>query len=503
MSETRIRSIVVAGGGADGWMTAAVLARVLSSQRYTIRLIDRPGPDAGLDSLDGGEAVLPPVRGLHGQLGIPEEALFEKADATASLGCEFVDWAGDGARYFHPFGEFGAPMDGVAFHHYWLWMRREKGAAALDDYALAAVAARLGRFAPPVGDPSSVLSTYAYAYHWDGAAHTRLLRASAEENGVERIEGDVVQVHLRDADGFIEAVTLDSGERIEADLFIDCSGARGVLIREALGVSFEDWSQWLACDRAAAVRCEGDGRETPYMRAQAHGAGWGWRIPLKNGLGRGLVYSSAFMGDDEADEALLASLDGPPVAEPRRASFANGRLATPWSRNCVAVGASACVLDPVAPTARHLAQKGVWTLLTLLPDRSCPAPVAEEYNRIMTETMERARDFVILRYKIARRTDSPFWSRCSAMPVPESLAYKMRLFESRGWVFLQDEETFSEADWVATWLGQGVFPRIYDPLTDTADPELVQRRLRGMQAAIRAAAEAMPTHRAYIDRHAG
>lgn len=500
----RIRNILIAGGGVDGWLAAAVLARTLRAPRYAVRLIDPPrgasGHDLGLAGLSGGQASLPSIRGLHGLLGLDEDVLFRQARAAVSLGVAFSGWSPNVKTSFHPFGDFGAAMDGVAFHNYWLKMRDEADTGPFDAYALAAQAARLGRFVQPSDDPGSVLSTFTYAYHWDAAAYAGVLRALAEKAGVERIEGTVEAVRPDARAGFIGAVTLDDGRELQADLYIDASGPDGVLISALPGGDFESWSDWLACDRAMAVRCDEDGLDTPFNQVRAHGAGWGWRMPLGDSTGYGLVWSGDHLSDEAAQKLLSASLGGEPVGEPSRTAFASGRRTRPWTGNCVAVGASASVLDPLVPTALQLTQSSLWTLLTLLPDLSFDGGEAEEYNRLMIATMERMRDFIILRYRLTGRTDTPFWTHCAEMAPPDFLAYRMRLFESRGRLLLRGEDTFGEADWSGAWLGQGVTPRMHDPLADTLPRDQVRARLLAMRRAISAAAEAMPTHRAFIEQ---
>jgi tryptophan halogenase len=475
----RIREIAIAGGTLAGWLTAAVLAATLPRGRFTLSLVDEPNPAPDLDTLPGGLATLPAIRSAHNVLGLPEPALIERADAGFSLGAEFAGW-GPSEGYFRPFSPFGAPLDGVAFHNLWLRLRRAGGAGDIEDYALGAVAARLGRFALPSADEASVLSTLDYGYHLDGAGYRDLLRAAAERAGVTRLEGAIAGSELRAADGYIDAIRLEDGRRIAADFFIDCTGAEGVLIEGALATGVEDWSQWLPCDRIATARVEGE--PLPYLRAEAVETGWRWLMPLGRGAGTGHVYASAFA----ADEA-----DALPFASGRRRKF--------WNRNCVAIGASACVIDPLEPSALQAIQRGISQFLALLPFKDEEAGEADEYDRIMGETVERMRDLVILHYKASKRA-GPFWDECRAMSLPDILAYKIRLFEAKARVLELDEEMFQDSDWVAVYLGSGVAPRAYDTLADMAGETLVRDRLESIRTAMRAAAEAMP---AYADFLAG
>lgn len=499
--QTPIRTIAIVGGGLDGWISAAVLARLMPARRYAVTLIDPPTRHVDIGALDGGVASLPLLAILHSVVGLPEPVLFARAAATASLGCECADWSRAGARYFAPFGQFGASVDGVSFHHFWQRLRGSRDVGALEDYSLAAAAAARGKFAPPVGDPGSVLSTFSYAYHLDAAGYESLMHRVAEQGGVKRIEADIADVSLHGETGFIAAITLSNGARVEADLYLDCTGSRAALIESVLKAGFEDWRGFLPCDRAIAVRETTPEAPAPFRSAIATETGWRWRLPLQGSVGQGIVYASAYLSDDAAEAALRKHAPG--AAPVQRAAFASGRRKTPWTKNCVAIGAAACVLDPLAPTALHVTQTGIRTLLSLLPEASFAGGESDEYNRIMIETMERMRDFIALHYKAAPRQDSAFWAACANAQIPDSLAYKMRLFEAKGRVLALDEETFHEADWVGAYFGRGVLPRLYDQLADTPDAEQIWGRMQSMRAIIQKTADAMPPHSAFLAQRKG
>lgn len=486
-AQPNIRDILIVGGTLAGWMTAAILASSLPARLYTIRLVEPATPEPEPETL-GGLATLPSLRAAHGVIGLPEAALRDHAGAGFSLGTEFAGWSRPGKSYFRPFAPFGAALDGVAFHNLWLRMRRAGGAGEIEEYSLGAMAAKLSRFALPATDPASILSTLDYGHHLDGAAYRRLLRNIAEQRGVRRIEGIVGGAALRGSDGAIAAVLLEGGDRLEADFFLDCTGTRAKLIGDALGTSFVDWSCWLPCDRIIAA--VGEGEPSPFFRAEAVEAGWRWVLPLAHGIGRGRVYASAYLGDDEAATGLPAETRPVPLASGRRAVF--------WHRNCIAIGAAACVIDPLEPSALQMIQRGVSQFLSLMPFRDGDAGGADEYNRIMIETVERMRDLVILHYK-ANARDGVFWAGCRDMAVPDILAEKMRLFEAKARVLALDEEMFQDSDWVAAYLGQGIAPRSYDALADMADKALVRDRLAAMRKAMRHAAEAMPRYAAFLD----
>ena len=241
------------------------------------------------------------------------------------------------------------------------------------------------------------------------------------------------------------------------DLFIDCSGFRSLLLGEALGVPFEDWSRWLPCDRAIAVPSERTEPLLPYTRSTAHPAGWQWRIPLQHRTGNGHVYSSAHMSDDDAERLLLDTLDAPPIAEPNRLRFTAGRRTKAWEANVIAVGLSSGFLEPLESTSIHLIQHGIQKLISLFPGRGISPIERDEYNRHMVNSYEPVRDFLILHYHATGRT-GPFWDHLRHMELPDTLQHKIELFREHGRVFRYNEELFDVPSWIAVMLGQGIDP---------------------------------------------
>ena len=492
-----IRKIAVVGGGTAGWMAAAVLARFLEPQGTMIRLIE--SEEIGIVGV--GEATVPVIQVLNGLLGIDERDFMKKTQATFKLGIEFRDWSRLGNVHFHFFGDFGAHIEGIAPHHHWLKLRQLGEATPIGDYSFPYVAGKLGRFAPPASDPGSLAASYKHAYHFDAGLYARYLRANAEGRGVRRTEGKVVDVQLRGEDGFIQALTLESGERIEADFFIDASGFRGLLIEQALQTGYEDWSQWLPCDRAVAVPCERAGELTPYTSSSARAAGWQWRIPLQHRTGNGYVYCSRFVSDDEAASALLEHLDGRSLAEPRLLRFTTGRAKKFWNRNCLAVGLAGGFMEPLESTSIQLIQTALARLIEMFPDSDFDQTLIDEYNRVTSHEFERIRDFLILHYCATERADSPLWNYCRAMSLPDSLQHKIDVFRSCGRVPLYSEESYQEPSWVSIFLGQHVYPKRYDPLVDNIDTERLKRGLLHRRNSIRKLAEVLPTHSDFIARH--
>ncbi len=493
----RIRHVVIVGGGTAGWMAAAVLAQAFKGSLDSIKLIE----SEEIGTVGVGEATIPPIRKFNARLGIDENEFVRQTQASFKLGIEFVDWWRRGHSYIHPFGRFGADLDNVSFIHYWMRLRLAGNVDPLDDFCLSTTAARLGRFTRPQDFADAVYTTMGYAFHFDAGLYARYLRGYAEKRGVRRIEGRIVDVKLRGEDGFIQSVVMDGGLDVPGDLFIDCSGFRGLLIEGALRTGFADWSHWLPCNRALAVPSRSVGEPAPFTRSSARAAGWQWRIPLQHRVGNGYVYCSEFVKDDEAARMLLENLEGPALADPRPLRFTAGMRRKFWNRNCVALGLAGGFLEPLESTSIHLIQSGLSKLLTLFPDKGFDPLLIDEFNRQSTAQYEWIRDFIIAHYKLTERDDSAFWDYCRSMTVPETLSHKLELFRRRSLVFRVDDELFLEPSWTAVLMGQGILPESYDPLADAIDPGVLERAMRGMSETVRRTAQALPTHLQFIERH--
>jgi tryptophan halogenase len=489
--------IVIVGGGTAGWMAGAALARALQHRHTRVTVIE----SSEIGTVGVGEATLPTIRGFNSVLGIDEIDFIRKTQATFKLGIEFVDWRAVGHTFFHPFAPYGLPLNAVDFHHCWVKLRQLGDAAPLGEYSLPTMMARFGRFAQPADKPPAPFANYAYAFQFDAGLYARYLKNFAVERGVSHIDSKIVHVQLDGESGFIHSVALEDGRTIAGDLFIDCSGFRGLLIEGALKSGYEDWTHWLPCDRAIAMPCESTGEITPFTRATALAAGWQWRIPLQHRTGNGYVYCSRFISDDQALATLRGRLDGAALAEPNLLRFTTGIRKKFWNKNCIALGLAGGFIEPLESTSIALIQSGISKLLTFFPDRRFDPTDIAEANRVMREEYERIRDFIVLHYKATQRHDTELWRACQAMSIPESLDRKINLFRNRGHVVTYAEESFGDSSWITMYAGFGIVPQRYDARVDDIDEPMLRERLTQLRQVIHTAAQAAPKHEAFIARH--
>ena len=465
MNDT-IRKVVVVGGGTAGWMSAALLKRVLGPQ-VDIELVE--SEDIGVIGV--GEATIPPIQHVNSVLGLDEAEFLRETKATIKLAIRFENWRRQGDSYYHTFGAPGRSQAFCHFHHFWTRAELAGYRTNLWDYDLNYLCAEAGKFAKlQVNDPVWELP---YAYHFDSSLYGQYLRKYSEKLGVTRTEGLIEDVKLRGEDGHVESLTLRSGAMISGDFFVDCSGGRGLLINQKLGTGFEDWSHWLPCNRAMAVPSKRFDETLPYTRSIAHSAGWQWRIPLQHRNGNGLVYSSHHYSDEQAADILLNNLDSEAIGEPKIIPFKTGRTRKQWNRNVVAVGLSSGFLEPLESTSIYLIQSGIVRLIHLFPHAGVTRELVDEYNRQSKEEYELIRDFIILHYHLNERTDSQFWRDVATMEIPERITQKIELFRSNGSLFKDNLDIFLEPSWLQVMLGQGIVPQDYHPLAGTlSDAEL-------------------------------
>lgn len=489
-TERKIHKIVVAGGGTAGWMAAAALAKLLG-KNLDIRLIE----SESIGTVGVGEATIPTLHTFHQLLGIDEREVMAATNATFKLGIKFESWREVDEDYIHSFGTSGKDCWACNFSHFWVKGLQKGIDFEIGDYCKEHLAARLGRFAV------SSRSERTHAYHFDASLYAKYLRALAEKFGAVRIEGKIEDVQLDHHTGFIKALKLDSGELIEGDLFIDCTGFRGLLIDRALHTGYEDWGHWLPCDRAVAVQTGKAAVPVPYTRSIARESGWQWRIPLQSRTGNGLVYCSHYMNEQEALEQLLENVEGERLNDPRVIPFRTGTRRQHWNKNCVAIGLSSGFIEPLESTSIHLIQRSIIRLLTLFPSNAIVQADVDEFNKLVREETENVRDFVVLHYKLTDRQDTEFWRYCRSMEVPESLTRRMEVFKQSGRVYQNGTELFGESSWLQVLLGQGLMPGTYHPIVDMMSDEELSRFLGDIRSHVRATVDSWPDHMDFINHY--
>ena len=491
-----IRSVVIAGGGTAGWMAAAALARVLGP-RLSITLVE----SSEIGIIGVGEATIPAIAQFNKMLRIDEDDFLKATQGTFKLGVEFVDWYEKGHEYMHAFGPVGRDLAYIPFHHYWLRDQGQGSAGVLWDYSLNYQAAKQARFARLDRVADTPLAGLTWAFHFDASLYAAYLSRLAQANGVRRIDGLIAEVLLEPERGNVRALRLDDGQELTADLFIDCTGFRGLLIEQALSTGYEDWSHWLPCDRAWAVPSKRMEPLLPYTRSTAREAGWQWRIPLQHRTGNGHVYSSAHMSDDRARDLLLANLESEALAEPRLVKFRTGRRRQLWNRNVVCLGLASGFVEPLESTAIHLIQVAIQRLILLFPDRGDVEERRREFNRAAAAEYEYIRDFIVLHYYANNRRGEPFWDACRNLAIPDSLQHRVELFRETAGIFCATDDLFQLTSWLQVLWGQGVHPRTTHPFVSAVAPADREGYLRDLRRLIGHAAHELPNQADFIARH--
>jgi len=490
METPKIHKVVVAGGGTAGWMAAAALSKLLG-KTLDITLIESDE----IGTVGVGEATIPTLITLHELLQIKEQDFVSAVQGTFKLGISFENWRDVGEDYIHSFGYTGKDCWAAGFQHFWLKGYKMGISEEYGEYCTEWAAAKDNRFAVL---PNSALN---YAYHFDASLYAKFLRGIAEDNGAVRQEGKIKAVEQHPETGFITGVTLESGQLIEGDFFVDCTGFRGLLIEQTLHTGYDDWSHWLPADSAVAVQTESVAPPIPYTRSIAHEAGWQWRIPLQHRVGNGMVFCSKFWSDDEATSKLLGNVEGPTVTDPRVIKFTTGSRRKHWNKNVVAMGLASGFMEPLESTSIHLAQRAIIRLMQMFPYDGVRQPDVEEFNNQMKFEIENIRDFIVLHYHVTNRRDTAFWRHCSSMPIPDSLQHRIELFKQAGRVFKVPTELFGENSWTQVMLGQGLMPEQYHPIVNMMSDDELKVFLSGIHGSVGNLVRQLPSHQRFIDHY--
>jgi len=493
----KIEKICIVGGGTAGWMSAAGLSNKFSDLGISIELVESDK----IGTVGVGEATLPHIRYFNNSLGINEKDFMLATRATFKLGIEFCDWGKIGDQYVHPFGDYGIPIDNIEYHHFWLRLLQKGHKSRLCDHSFPVLAAESGKFQHPQGDNNEIGSNFGYAYQFDSGLYAKFLRKYSEARNVIRTEGRVTEVLQNHENGNITSILLEDGSTIEADIFIDCSGFRGLLIEQTLKTGYEDWSNWLPCNKAVAVQCEQEGPSLPYTRATARTAGWQWRIPLQHRTGNGYVYWDKYISDDEATHQLLSTLEGRAITEPKQLFFKTGKRKKLWQKNVIAIGLSGGFMEPLESTSIHLIQEGITSLIELFPDKSFPESDIEEYNRRMNLNFDRVRDFLLLHYVATQRDDSDMWNYFRNMTLPSSLKDKITAWNNRGYLTKYEHGVFHPPSWLAVMAGQNLMPKSYDIRANRIDYNIIKSKLDSIRNDNRIAVKNTPEHASYLQEY--
>lgn len=490
MTTQAVKRVVIAGGGTAGWMAAASLTKLLG-KNLDVTLVESDE----IGTVGVGEATIPTLLTLHKLLQIKEQDFMAATNATFKLGINFENWRDRDEDYFHSFGTTGKDCWAAGFQHFWLKAKERGIAEDYGEYCPELKAALADRFAVI---PNQGLN---HAYHLDASLYAKYLRNIAEKHGIKRIEGKIGEVTTCPESGFVTALRMQSGQLIEGDLFIDCTGFRGLLIEQTLHTGYEDWTHWLPCDSAQAVQTQSTGPAVPYTRAIAHDAGWRWRIPLQNRVGNGLVYCSRYLSDEQARERLLESVDGESLTEPRVIKFRTGTRRKHWHKNVVALGLASGFIEPLESTSIHLIQRGIVRLMQMFPLTGIKQSDIDEFNQQTAFETENVRDFIILHYHVTNRRDSAFWRQCANMSIPDSLAHRIELFKETGRVFKVPNELFGENSWTQVMLGQGLMPEQYHPIVNMMSDDELQHFMQQIQRQVQHMVQQLPSHQDFVQHY--
>lgn len=487
--QSKVKKVVIAGGGTAGWVAAAALSKQLG-KLLDIVLVE----SEQIGTVGVGEATIPPMRVFHSLLGIDEQEFMRATEAVFKLGISFKNWGQIGDHYIHPFGITGQSSFLADFQHFWLYGKSKGIHAEFGEYSLEVQAAKANKFA------TSKKGGINYAYHLDATRYAQYLRQFAEKLGAKRIEGKIQQVRQH-PNGDINALRLESGEVVEGDLFIDCTGFAGLLIDKTLKTPYEDWSHWLPCNSAIAIQTESVESARPYVTCTAHRAGWQWHIPLQHRVGNGNVFCNEFMSDEEARQYLLDNVQGKVLTEPRVIKYKTGRRKAFWNRNCVALGLSSGFVEPLESTSIYLFMNGIVRLMRMFPFDGVTQPHIDEYNHQSIAELENVRDFIILHYHATSREDSEFWRYCKHMTVPDSLSHRIELFKESALAFQGERELFRLESWTHVMLGQGIIPKNYHAIFSTMSDEELVGHLSNTRSKIASVVSKLPNHQEFVNRY--
>ena len=483
-----IRNIVVAGAGPVAWIAAIGLSRAFRHLALEVSVVDTgPTSDARV-----GRWTLPSQRGMHALLGINESHLLQQTGATFKLATEHIGWQGPNTHFMHAHGELGVDLGGLPFYKFLQAQRLAGHAESPESFSIAATAARLGKFARPMGEANAITASFTYGFHLEDAKYVEYLREIALSQKIHVAPSVLADVVLDDQ-GFVDALRLADGSLVRGDYYLDCSGPEARLVSKLGANERDDWSGWLPADRMWSALAPAADHPPALTQTFATARGWNWRAPLASSSMVGHVYSSRFDSDTAGREAFAAFAPSP-LSEPLLTAFPAGRRRRFWVRNCVALGAAAVQLEPLAGADPHLAQIGLATFVELFPLNRESSVEADEYNRLMGESADALRDFTLAHYRAGAPRREEFWAATRAQELPARLKAKLDLYSSIGRLVLLDQEAFEETDWAWLLLGAGCDPSAMELQIRLKLSKLPLQELNGLRQHILQLVSSMPSH---------
>ena len=497
MQQQKINNVVILGGGTAGWLSAALLSKIMGDT-IAITLVE----SSKIGTVGVGEASIPPMVDFNRALGIDEREFMRKTQATIKLGIEFAGWGQTDSCYMHAFGQIGKNFPFCDFYHLWLQAQQAGAQDSLWDFSLNYQVAKANKYAHLDKVPNTTLPGLSYAYHFDAGLYAEFLKSQSKARQVKHVDGEVEEVEVCPQTGEVTALRLTDGNTIAGDFFIDCSGLAALLIQQTLHVGYHDWSHWLAADSAYAVPTTlTDNNIAPYTRSIAHSCGWQWHIPLQNRAGNGIVFSSQFTSNDEALSTLEDNLKGEKLAEPKLIKFKTGMRRQQWHKNVFAVGLSSGFLEPLESTSIHLIQTAIIRLIKHFPKHGIDAQLVAASNADFSREMEQIRDFIILHYKATIRDDSAFWRWCQQMEIPKRLSHKIALFQQSGRLFRDPDDLFTEAAWQQVLVGQGIKATDNHPLAQQLSTAQRQELFSSLKQIYQNVVTELPDHQTFLQRY--
>ncbi|MBT1063684.1 tryptophan 7-halogenase [Bowmanella sp. Y26] len=495
MNQTHhVRTIAIVGGGTAGWMAAAAFSQHFKNMGVSITLVE----SSQIGTVGVGEATIPTLRRFYQKLGFSDLDVLKASAGTCKLGIEFRDWYQEGTAFIHPFGLFGLGTKEVPFHNYWLRAKQAGEVPPLEKFSLGVQLATHDKFTLPAAKPNNQLEIFDWALHFDAALFAKLMRQYAQEHGVQLIDKEITLVNLDENKSRIDSVQFDDNSTLAADLFIDCSGFTSLLLGQALGVGYQDWSEWLLCDSAVAVQSEIVGQPPSRTLATARDAGWQWTIPLQHRQGNGYVYCSRFIDSESAKQTLIDNIEGKLLHEPRRFNFVPGRRAKAWQGNCIAIGLSSGFLEPLESTSIALVETAIEKVLLTFRTKEFNDDDVQRFNEVTALEYERVRDFIILHYKANQRTGLPLWDFCRNMALPDMLRDKLDRYLSTGEVITYPWEIFGRDSWLAIFNGFKLYPQRYHARADNMPMDYLREHLSFMQKQVAGWVDNAPSHGEFL-----